>query len=209
MKATTISDTRLKLECPTCHTLTFDVSHVIGSKASTFQWYCEACGTQAHIGYDGAQDFDVEAGDTTLIKMWSLLRLDVDATLPIYVIYEGGSLPAKIGQPLDMIQVNTDQEFLFNEHACPFNWLGATTIAGTDTDKHGLFRHVETILAPTQEQLRAMIESYGVANMHSGKLYLSVPISLTANDLPYSALCKLFAALPHEEPDPEVPPLSI
>lgn len=66
---------------------------------------------------------------------------------------------------------NTDEqdEFLYNEHTCPVNFLGVEVITdGDDMDPHGIFEYVQTIPAPadidldniTLDEMRALFSKF-------------------------------------------------
>lgn len=147
MKAAIHTKTTRMFECPDCGTLTYSYEHFNGVPTTFGPWYCESCGcsVRGELLADGTIDLErhIDRKADTLV----LLRLDVPGTedKPVHIVVKGMVFYPDGGEP-DVRSKN--DVYFYNEHTCPWNYLGLPIKEGDNTDPHGLFVHQETILMP-------------------------------------------------------------
>lgn len=141
---------RYMLKCPQhvagCTGL-FDYTHLMAfpSKPDWFgPWYCDECGwAVTAAGYSHGQML-VTALPERKINTLVLLVLN-GASLrdePIFLVTQG-MVFEKNGK-IDY----SNQEYFYEQHTCPTNFLRADMLVGDDTDPHGIFRYLETVAMP-------------------------------------------------------------
>lgn len=150
-------------KCPGCDGK-HDYSHVLRHikdkglcRLNFGPWKCFSCNTAV----TGAvmKNGDVSLNTTSLIsdqvKTLSLLSLreellNKDSTM--FIIIESIS---------DNIDINKNMKYYFNNYICPVNYLRVPIIFNGDMDPHGIFKHVKTIIYPTNEILYNIIKEFG------------------------------------------------
>lgn len=148
MKATTSVITTIKkvFACPDCGSAEHEYEHLqLGY--SFGPWYCDTCGcgVSGKVLSDG--EIEIQKSSDRKANTLVLLRLNVPGTeeAPIHIVvtsmvfYPDGAIPS-----ID----NHREEYFYEEHTCPWNYLRLPIKQGDDTDPHGVFVHQETILMP-------------------------------------------------------------
>lgn len=143
MKAAVAIKTQTYLSCPECGA----DAHSWGERAvgSSFgPWYCDDCGfgIKGVATEDGA---DIEEAGGRKLNTLVLLRLyePLKNGNSVHIVVEGMTF-VKPGQDPDF----SNDEYFYNEHTCPWNYLRLPLKDGEDCDPHGVFVHQETILMP-------------------------------------------------------------
>lgn len=134
-----------KFACPECGSVEHSYGHL--KAGQTFgPWYCDKCGTSVN-GEVTADGVKTKLGEDVKFNTLVLLRLDVPGTEaePVHIVVRGMGFHKRGEQP--SIEPGRD-EYFYNEHTCPWNYLRLPIKCGDDTDPHGLFVHQETILMP-------------------------------------------------------------
>lgn len=149
MKAVTAIKTEMTklFACPDCGSMEHSYGHL--SAGDNFgPWYCDKCGCSASgvVSEDGV---DIERGKDRKARTLVLLRLNGSSTNTdaIHIVVEGMVFYPEGGRPV--IDLARD-EYFYNEHTCPWNYLRLPIKKGDDCDPHGLFVHQETVLAPEE-----------------------------------------------------------
>lgn len=132
--------------CPACgEAEAFSYGHLVekaatgGQEYSWGSWYCDECGA----GVRGAVQVDgtttVELTGEKNIETRVLLKLD--SSSPIFLIVRGH------WRPEPGATANDGDEYFFNEHTCPTNYLKdvIAIFEGDDSDPHGLFKYVAAV----------------------------------------------------------------
>ena len=131
------------ISCPGCNESTHRCGH-LKSGAQFGPWYCKNCGLgiKGVATSDGA---DIEICKDRHVKTLSLLRLfePLSNGESVHIVVEG-SVSISPGENPDF----SHNDYLYNEHQCPWNYLRIPLKCGDDTDPHGVFQHQETILMP-------------------------------------------------------------
>lgn len=134
-------------ECNTPHSSTFD--HI--KTGGTFgPWYCDTCGSSVfgRVTKDGVE---LARGNDKKAKTLVLLRLNIETDKPVHVIVKGMLFYGYDETPGSKLQdQQSHDEYFYNEHTCPWNWIRKPIKVGDDCDPHGVFVHQETILMPEE-----------------------------------------------------------
>lgn len=149
--------------CPDCKKPWNSSYHHVKPGGNFGPWYCEhcGCGVRGTVTADGA---DIETTDEKKAITNVLLRLctkqdqmtiDMDEPIfdenvkPIYIIVEHMMFYPRGAKPEDYLEERQGLDrYRYNEGTCPWNYLQLPIRFGEDTDPHGIFAHVETILKP-------------------------------------------------------------
>ena len=144
--------TKRFFKCP-CGGDEWSIEHLLdGSdpKATAGPWFCKQCGVGWWIEINKGPGMTVKLKDSgrrsakTLVIM-KLDPKDMDGH-PLYLMTEGIAFEPKEGEGGEPVIDPDRDEYFYNEHTCPTNWLRSVreiAIEG-DHDPHGLFRYVET-----------------------------------------------------------------
>lgn len=157
-------------ECPTCQE-----KHRIGHlepSDKTYQWQCECC-TDISFIYHNKEELEIVSVKTPpegKSHLLILLKADfqgTDAKKPVYLIVQ----KMNYRHELDIKTITEYEEYHYNQHTCPSNYLGGTTILeGDDDDPHGIFKFQEVVFTP---------EGYDATDFHNqGGNYVDIFPSL-------------------------------
>lgn len=123
----------------------FDQLHV-GNNAGP--WYCDNCGT-GHLIQRTEEGVNVAQAKDNIVKTLVLLQLNQPTEKPIHIVVEG-MMFVPIGK--DIHEAITEQQdkdkYYYNRHTCPSNYLHVRIAENGDTDPHGVFKHVQTVIKP-------------------------------------------------------------
>lgn len=148
------------LICPECGDERSRLDHLtVGT--SFGPWYCDECG----LGINGkvtADGPEIEIHKDRLVKTFVLLRLraPLNDGENVHIVIDG-----KASRPynwvLNLAKQRGHDEFLYNEHTCPTNYLRCEAIFdGDDEDPHGIFEYVDTIENPGIDTLNFGIDDW-------------------------------------------------
>lgn len=153
---------RFKVNCPHAGcTGTHDFTHLIedakGEPVRWGPWYCSECGKAARATDVTTAGALVEAMSEQKVRTLVLLacigtRIQEDQ---LYVVTEGMAFKK------DGVVDITHEKYFYEEHLCPSHFMKAEVLVGNDTDPHGIFRHIETVITPSDwEDKQREIEDY-------------------------------------------------
>jgi ribosomal protein S27AE len=132
-------------DCPACGQGEFRYDHLEPGR-SWGSWACDECGvwidgTISAAGLPQVKYSEKLPNIPTLVLL--RLRKPLKDGAFVHAVIEAKCHDGKE----DLI--GSGDEFLYNEHTCPTNWLGiAIIIDGEDTDPHGVFEWVATVKRP-------------------------------------------------------------
>lgn len=129
-----------KFKCPECSQTEQSYAHL--KEGQQFgPWYCDKCGYGVFVTVlDG--DVDLRKAKDRKVNTLVLLKLNVPDT-DIHIVVRGMDF-SEVGS----IEGDDHTEYYYNEHTCPWNYLGLPIKEGEDTDPHGLFVFQEKVLMP-------------------------------------------------------------
>lgn len=136
------------ITCPHCgaegHEGPGGVSHLLKMNTSFGPWYCETCGYSIR-GEVKDGNVTVEPNEDKRLKTLVLLRKEHNGEV-IYLVVRGGCFVKTNERNID----KTNNEYLYNEHTCPVNYLNRSEfiIVDGNEDPHGLFEYVDAIPYP-------------------------------------------------------------
>lgn len=160
VKADTKVSTKEELLCMKCSQPVGELDHLsVGTSAGP--WYCEFCGT-GHLIKRTEDGADVTESKDRIVKTLVLLKLAEPTKKPIHIVVEGRMF-VPVGK--EVSEVIDDQQsrdkYYFNEHTCPTNYLDARIAVNGDTDPHGVFKHVQTVIKPDGDNHGRIVTSSG------------------------------------------------
>ena len=129
------TETLKKVVCPTCHEPGSTVNHLIDEPSiRETAWHCNQCGMEILIKV-GLGGLYVAPGKQKCDRTLVLLQND-----QIALVVEGINFSD---------QPNDNNEYFYNEHTCPTNYLtrviDVIDLKEKQTDPHGLFKFVKSI----------------------------------------------------------------
>lgn len=141
--------------CPTCGKADKPFNH--RPPGTSFgPWYCDHCG-QEYSGVANGEHTTVVAGPRRSLK--TLVLLEHRDTPYLFVVVEG-SVTVSPGDEPNF----SSNEFYYNEHTCPTNYLGVQAILDKgEDDPHGIFVWRETILMPEGFDATEVHNEQGIA----------------------------------------------
>lgn len=143
MKAEITTVSKRMINCPECGSPEFSFDH-LGVGSLFGPWYCDecGCGIRGEVISGGAE---ITIHSDRKAKTLVLLRLDKEVSPPVHIVVEGMIFYPANGKP----EINKESKaFFYNEHTCPWNYLGVRIKEGDDTDPHGIFAFQEAVLMP-------------------------------------------------------------
>lgn len=148
-KANLTSETSVYVHCPHCGAKDNLVSHLFNDpiESSFGPWYCDSCGGS----YKGR----------VIEENWVVLTPLEESRIPQYVLLEippreesiffitTGMAFRKLGNDID--DEKRKNEYFYNEHTCPTNWLKDVQMIAYDgnLDPHGIARYVRHVDKPS------------------------------------------------------------
>lgn len=152
--ATLLKETVYKLACPHAgctgkFSITGWVDGAKGDRAPTKvgPWYCKECGWASQFEIASGEKIIIDAVDKCRVPTLVLLCFDgaTDDGEPLYLIVDWFAYGTSQGV---MLENNGHNDYFFNEHWCPQNYLSAIVMTAKSTDPHGIFRYIEMIARP-------------------------------------------------------------
>lgn len=133
-----INKTAYHFACPACDDEGFEVTHLIGNRASFGPWYCKKCGKGVEGVLHGIT-VDVKLTGEECKDTLDLLCLPPQAD-PIYLVVKG----VEIRNCTTGKSLTSSKEYLYESHLCPINnFSSAEAIISVDSsDPHGIFEYV-------------------------------------------------------------------
>lgn len=143
-------ETKNFVRCPSCN----EGRHFYGHLLKDFRngltfgpWACDECGVFSEFRCDGlgVEDLRIRISTTRapLVKKYVLLERDEI------------KLVIKASLPSDWAEAN--EEYLYNSHTCPTNYLTSTVAIllgvgkNADSDPHGVFQYVTSAPVPAND----------------------------------------------------------
>lgn len=147
VKADTKVFTRTELLCMKCSQPVGEFDHLsIGVTAGP--WYCRFCGT-GHLIKRTEDGVNVSESKDRIVKTLVLLKLAERTKKPIHIVVEGRMFVPVGKEAYEVISEQQGRDkYYYNEHTCPVNYLDAHIAVNGDTDPHGVFKHVQTVIKP-------------------------------------------------------------
>lgn len=133
--------------CPNCKDHDFEVSHLDKNNIWTRSFTCVSCNAKVDFTYDGTEvDIkDVELppeGKSHILVLLKPVFQPEGSDKPVYLVVHK---PNYIFET-DLNQLQRTEEFYYNSHTCPSNYLGGTVVLeGGDDDPHGIFQFQEAV----------------------------------------------------------------
>lgn len=135
-------------ECPCCAEGRLSYSHRDDIRISTWRQACKTCGAVIEAKKDSTNPNNLTVRDTGEVEK------DLDTL--VLLRYTGSTESATLHIVVQSKWYTHSQDselgagdaYYYDEHTCPWNYLRVPALFNTDTDRHGLFEHVTTILVP-------------------------------------------------------------
>lgn len=159
--ATIASPTRDGLHtfyCPNCNKIHGSTVDHLEPGKDGWRWTCDHCCRGINVSVGKTPGY-VVCGLTNnyCFKTLVLLRLNVPTPEPIHIVVEGiwhvnvdefDHRDPKVIFAQQLVDRPKKDEYHYNEHTCPWNYLRLPIMVGEDSDPHGIFVHQETIAMP-------------------------------------------------------------
>lgn len=139
MKAEIIEEKHYYINCPYCSDGYHDITNLMNTNSTFTGWYCENCGGSITITTKN-REVEIQKTEEKRIRILVLLKRN-----ELYLIVKGWKHP-----DIDYrYGFDHHQEYYYNEHTCPTNYLREAEeiidMNNKDTDPHGLFDYVMTV----------------------------------------------------------------
>lgn len=157
-KATLQTTNEEKFLCIDCKEPVGVFDHLkVGQNAGP--WYCKNCGT-GHLIKRTEQGVDVAESSDYIVNTLALLQLKKNPEIKI-VVESSMFVPVNGDIHKAICEQQDKDKYRYNTHTCPANYLQVHISDNGDTDPHGVFEHVQTIIKPEAEDNGRVITMAG------------------------------------------------